>query len=367
MALPAYSLSADIDEGFQRPSRFGQAPLAYRAAAKVVGEEVEPGASKVGVVAIGRNEGQRLDKCLKSVIQRAALVVYVDSGSTDGSAPMARSSGSEVVELDTLIPFTAARARNEGFERMRQVAPDLPYVHFVDADCEVVAGWIETAAAFLDAHLDVAVVCGRRRERYPTRSIYNNLCNIEWDTPVGETKACGGDALMRVDAFEQVGGYRAHLIAGEEPELCVRLRAAGWRVWRLDAEMTFHDAAMTRFSQWWSRTLRNGYGFAQGAYLHGASTERHSVWKSLRAWLWGVFLPLGCLLSGLTFGTWGWAAWLIYPFQILRQTVRNSGPLRQRALLALFQLLARFPESWGQIKFVRDLMLRRQARLIEYK
>lgn len=325
------------------------------------------GVSKVGVVAIGRNEGERLGKCLRSVIPSAALVVYVDSGSTDGSVSMARSAGSEVVNLDMQVPFTAARARNEGFKRMRQSAPDLPYVHFVDGDCEVVAGWIETAVVFLDAHCDAAVVCGRRRERYPTRSIYNKLCNIEWDTPVGETKACGGDALMRADAFEQVGGYRTELIAGEEPELCVRLRAAGWRIWRLDSEMTLHDAAMMRFGQWWRRTLRSGYGCAQGAYLHGASLERLYVWESLRAWLWGVWLPLGCLLCGLTFSPWGWASWLIYPLQMLRQTVRNPGPLRERALLALFQLLARFPESWGQMKFMRDRLLGYHARLIEYK
>jgi hypothetical protein len=67
------------------------------------------------------------------------------------------------------------------------------------------------------------------------------------------------------------------------------------------------------------------------------------------------------------FGPWGWVAWLIYPLQMLRQVVRNSGPLSDRATLALFQVLARFPESWGQIKFMRDCLLGRQVRLIEYK
>ena len=232
---------------------------------------------------------------------------------------MARSLGNYVVELDTRIPFTAARARNEGFERLCQVTPNLPYVQFVDGDCEVAAGWLENAVAFLDLHRDVAVVCGRRRERYPARSIYNMLCDIEWNTPVGEAKACGGDALMRAEAFEKVGRYRADLIAGEEPELCVRLRRAGWRIWRLDCEMTLHDAAMTRFSQWWRRALRGGYAFAQGAYLHGATPERHCVWESRRAWLWGLWLPLACFAAGLVFGPWGWAAWLIYPVQMLRQ------------------------------------------------
>ena len=324
-------------------------------------------ASNVGVVVIGRNEGERLGKCLLSVIQRSALIIYVDSGSTDGSVQIARRVGCDVVELDKKTPFTAARARNEGFARMRQLAPNLHFVQFVDGDCEVIPGWFEKSVEFLDAYPDVAVVCGRCRERYPGRSIYNWLCDIEWNTPVGEADACGGNALMRADIFEKIGCYRANLIAGEEPELCVRLRAAGWRIWRLDAEMTLHDAAMTHFSQWWLRSMRAGYAFGQCAYLHGVFPERHKVWESRRTRLWGIWLPLTCTVVGLAFGPWGWAAWLIYPLQWIRQTIRNRGSLRQRALLALFQLLARFPESWGQLKFMRDRLLRRQANLIEYR
>ena len=56
---------------------------------------------------------------------------------------MARRAGSDVVELDARVPFTAARARNEGFKRVRQLETGLPYIQFVDGDCEVVADWIE--------------------------------------------------------------------------------------------------------------------------------------------------------------------------------------------------------------------------------
>jgi GT2 family glycosyltransferase len=323
--------------------------------------------ARIGAVVIGRNEGERLSRCLKSVAGRVGAAVYVDSGSEDGSREVARSLGSDVVELDLSKPFTAARARNAGFRRLRQILPQCELVQFIDGDCELVAGFVDQAIAFLDAHRNVAAVCGRRRERFPERSIYNWLCDIEWDTPIGETKACGGDLLIRADALEAVGCYRADLIAGEEPELCVRLRAAGWHIWRLDAEMTLHDASMTRASQWWRRTQRCGYGFAQGAYLHGAPPECHWVWESRRAWLWGVWLPLACLGIGMAFHPWGWTAWLIYPLQVCRQIVRNRGPLRQRSLLALFQVLSRFPEGLGEIKFLHDRLLGRQRQLFEYK
>jgi GT2 family glycosyltransferase len=319
-----------------------------------------------GAVAIGRNEGERLKRCLKSLSAAAALV-YVDSGSSDGSAQWARNQGAQVLELDMGSSFTAARARNAGLQRLREMVSDLAYVQFVDGDCELNDGWIKHAISFLDSHPDVGAVCGRLRERYPDQSIYNWLCDREWDVPAGEVRASGGIVMMRTAALEAVGGFRDDLIAGEEPELCVRLRGAGWHVWRLETDMAVHDAGMTRLGQWWRRMQRSGYAFAQGAYLHGAFPESHWVWESRRAWIWGLCLPVACLAAGLFFGPWGWVAWLIYPLQFLRQTLRNSGSLGNRMLLALFQLLSRFPEAWGQLKFLRDRLLGRQARLIEYK
>jgi len=319
-----------------------------------------------GLVAIGRNEGERLKKCLGSAAT-AASVIYVDSGSTDGSVKWAKDLGFEVVSLDMNTPFTAARARNAGFALLREIAPELAYVQFVDGDCELDAVWPNTALSFLAVHNDIGVVFGRRRERYPAQSIYNWMCDQEWNTPIGEARACGGDAMMRTSVVESVGGYRSDLIAGEEPELCVRIRAAGWRVWRLDAEMTLHDAAMTRLSQWWRRIMRSGYAFAQGAHLHGDSPERHWVWETRRAWLWGLWLPSACFASSFLFFPWGFAAWLIYPLQLMRQFMRNRGTMRERLLLAIFQLLARFAEVHGQMKFMLDRISQRQSGLIEYK
>lgn len=324
-------------------------------------------AGAFGVVVIGRNEGQRLRMCLQSVAVTTRPTVYVDSGSTDGSVETARALGIEVVELEASVPFTAARARNEGSRRLRELAPDLSYVQFVDGDCEVVGGWLENARRFLDEHGDLAAVCGRLRERDPEASIYNMLCDIEWDTPVGEAKACGGNAMIRFAAFENVRGYRSDLIAGEEPELCVRLRASGWRIWRLGEEMAVHDAALSSFGQWWKRTLRGGYAFAQGADLHGALPERYCVHESRRAWFWGLGIPVGVTGLALWWGPWALGALVIYPLQILRLALRGERSARENWWRAGFLVLGRIPEALGQIRFLVHQYLGGQLRLIEYK
>ncbi len=324
--------------------------------------------SRVGTVIIGRNEGERLVRCLKSLTGQVTQLVYVDSGSTDDSVNVARGMGADVVALDMTTPFTAARARNEGFEQMRRLYPQAEYVQFVDGDCEIVNGWLDNAVAFLDQHPEVAVVCGRRRERFSEKTIYNMLCDMEWDTPVGETKACGGDVLMRVDAFENVFGFRPDLIAGEEPELCVRLRAAGWKIWRLDQEMTLHDAAMTKFSQWWKRNIRAGYAFAEGSFLHGAPPERHWVKESRRCLIWGLVIPVIAISAGFFCWRYGLIVALIYPLQIFRLWLKNRKELKPHPwLFASFNVLGKFAEMYGQLRFHYCRLLGRVEQLIEYK
>jgi GT2 family glycosyltransferase len=323
-------------------------------------------AGEIGAVVIGRNEGARLKRCL-AALSGIRPIVYVDSGSTDGSARWASAHSMQVIELDASLPFTAARARNCGFRRIQELQPSISYIQFVDGDCELCKDWLAAAVSFLKLHPDIGAVCGRLRERCPECSIYNWLCDREWDRPVGETRAVGGIVMMRADALRAVGGYRDDVIAAEEDELCVRLRAAGWRLWRLPVAMALHDAAMTHFSQWWRRSVRCGYAFALGSYLHGAPPERHFVWESRRASTWGLWLPLACLATSVAIWPWGLMAWLIYPLQTLRQTVRNSGPLSHRLTLAFYQLLGRFPEALGRIKFVCDRLIGRPARLIEHK
>jgi len=320
-----------------------------------------------GVVVIGRNEGERLKACLASVANNTDKVVYVDSGSTDGSVDMALAKGIFVIKLIMATRFTAARARNEGFNRLLELVPEISYVQFVDGDCGVVDGWLESAAHYLGMNKNVAVVCGRLRERFPNRSVYNMLCDIEWDTPVGEARTCGGIAMMRVNAFKQVGGFKQDLIAGEEPELCVRLRNSGWKIWRLNVEMASHDAAMTRFSQWWKRTIRAGYAFAEGAYLHGKLPERHGVKELRSACVWGLLIPFVTISLVYFYGLWAFVILAIYPLQIVRLTIKGERDLKVNLLRAFFLVLGKFPEILGGFKFFINYISDTNSKIIEYK
>jgi GT2 family glycosyltransferase len=333
--------------------------------------------SDIGIIAIGRNEGERLRRCLGSVVGRGGSLVYVDSNSTDGSVTLARSLGAEVVELDMSLPFSAARARNAGFERLMVVSPEVRYVQFVDGDCEIVPGWIERARAELNARADVAVACGRRRERFPEASVYNRLADLEWDTPVGEVESCGGDAMIRADAFRAVGGFDPSVAAGEEPELCRRIRAKGWKVLRVDAEMTLHDSAMLRLGQWRRRAVRSGYGAADVAARFGREGLFARQVRSTR--LWAIGLPAAVILGGVVVGMLAGAKWGVFasfllalslPAQMLRIAARSRGRLSHGSdavAHGILTMLGKWPAMWGELRYWHDRRRGRNTRLIEYK
>ncbi len=322
----------------------------------------------VGVVVIGRNEGERLLTCLKSLANFKMRVVYVDSGSTDGSVSAAQSLGASVVNLDMQQPFTAARARNEGAQYLIEHAPGVRYIQFVDGDCEVVHSWLPVAFEQLEKNSQLAVVCGRRRERYPDATFYNYMCDLEWNTPIGDAKACGGDALIRIKAFQAVNGFNDTLIAGEEPDMCLRMRTQSWKITRLDAEMTLHDAAMTKFSQWWKRAIRAGHAFAEGAYLHGRKPEKHWVKETARASLWGGLLPLAIVITAFISLKVSGLLCLIYLLQLVKVSCAYKTHGFWNAIkLSFFSIVGKFAELIGQLKFISGMMSGSRKEIIEYK
>jgi glycosyltransferase involved in cell wall biosynthesis len=323
----------------------------------------------IGVVVIGRNEGERLHRCLHSVLQQADQVVYVDSGSSDTSVAHARSIGVEVVELDMRIPFSAGRARNEGFDRLLHLHPHLEFVQFIDGDCDLCEHWLGAACLHLLEDSQRAIAAGRRKEKFPGNSIYNQLCDIEWNTPVGEAKACGGDFMIRSVAFQQAGGFNPSVIAGEEPELCYRLSGYGWTIHRLDHPMTMHDAAISRFTQWWKRAVRSGHAYAHGYDLHGREGKGYCRGQSLKIWWWALLFPLTLLILAVIVSPLfllGSTAYLLQFAKIARFMNVRLWNWRQSLLYAFFTVLAKWPQLVGQLIFLKRKITGQDLVILEY-
>lgn len=317
----------------------------------------------MGVVVIGRNEGPRLIRCLESALRLGCPVVYADSHSTDGSVAAAQSRGVTVVQLDPARPMNAARGRKAGFDSLLQLHPTLQQVLFLDGDCELDAAFLPAAQAAMLARPEVAVVCGRRRERHPQASVYNRMADLEWNTPVGERDSCGGDALFSVRAYVQAGGFDDTVLAGEEPELCSRIRRQGFKVLRLDVAMSWHDMNMHQLSQWWRRGVRSGYGALDVRRRHGVQEFNRLL---ISAWVWVLAWPLVsmALVAGVAFNAGAAAAgWLsllaasLLPLQMLRvaRTGRQRGLAMPDALAyGALMMVNKWACAWGQLKWMME-------------
>jgi GT2 family glycosyltransferase len=332
---------------------------------------MNPGSSEVAIVAIGRNEGERLKQCLRAALRDAPTVVYVDSGSADGSAEYAHSVGCRVVELDASRPFSAARARNEGFASVMEHAPDTPFIQFLDGDCELEEGWIEQAVNTLEEKSDVGVVCGRVREMYPEASVFNRICDLEWQQPAAEVRTAGGRFMARAHVFQEVGGFRPDVIAGEDDEFCIRVRRQGWKILMIDAPMASHDAAITSFGQWWRRNRRAGHAYAQVAALHGDGDERYFVRDRRRILVWGLVLPVAALAAArFTRGISLLVLLCLYGLQLLhivRGCRKRGWASRDAWAYGFFTVISRFPALQGLLEYYWRRMRRRPMTIIEYK
>ena len=333
--------------------------------------------SKIGVVTIGRNEGERLIRCLQSILAQLppeGIVVYVDSGSTDQSCPAARELGVEVVELDMSIPFTASRARNAGFKRLQEKDPTIEYVQFLDGDTELLEGWLIAAIEAFKNNPNTVAVCGWRRELFPEQSIYNRVVDVEGrlagNGKIGPVGSFEGSFLIRTEAFVNVGGYNNQVIAAEDDELSIRLRQTGGIIWRINRNSVTHDANIHSIWQWWQRSKRTGYAYAQVSSLHGAPPERKFIREIRRTWLWGAIIPISAfVLAPITYGL-SLMALLRYPVTTLRlfyKTKQYGFPPKHRLAWGLSCTMAAFPEVVGALKFYRDHLRHKRPEIIEYK
>ena len=327
----------------------------------------------LSIVIIGRNEGERLTRCLQSVdlmrgVDGKAELIYVDSASTDESPEAAGNFGADVIVLHGGIQ-TAARARNAGWERA-----SAPYILFLDGDTILNPHFVQTALKVLESNQSIAAVWGHRRELYPERSIYNRVLDLDWIYPAGDTDFCGGDVLMRRSVLVEAEGYDPGLPAGEEPELCRRLRARGYRIVHIDAPMTRHDLDMTRFSQYWRRAMRAGYAYAEVSNRFRGSADPMWSQESRRNLRSGCFWIASLAVSFLLLAFR--SLWILPWFALLvALPTRSAWKARwrapgQKSLLMLYGLHSQFqqiPILVGQLRYFRDRHSGKRRTQIQYK
>jgi GT2 family glycosyltransferase len=153
------------------------------------------------------------------------------------------------------------------------------------------------------------------------------------------------------------------MIAGEEPELCRRLRAAGWRIMRLDAPMTIHDAAMTRLGQWWRRAVRSGFGYAQAWHRTRKHTEAPLYARELaRAVVWAGILPLFAVSLAMLVHP---ALLLLWPGVVAAQYFRMA--LREGWDAAELAAIGKYAELAGALRYVFRLLRGSTGGTITYK
>lgn len=330
----------------------------------------------IGIVIIGRNEGRRLQECLAS-LPHDQPAIYVDSGSTDDSVLHAVGAGLQVAHLSQDLGFTAARARNIGWRALLEKYPDLKFVQFLDGDCALDPNWLITALKEAGSIKRLGALFGQLKERFPENSIYNAMCDREWDVPIGEVRTCGGNALISVDALVQAGGYNDSLIAGEEPDLCLRMRAKGWVIHRILSRMATHDAAILSFGSFWKRATRAGHAYAQHVSMHGRLANPDWKRAIVSMIFWGIFLPviflLGAILGLVLSLSWGLISLgvgLLYLLQFVRISRRGftRGLMYQDAYReAVLLMTAKFAHLAGAATFLLNFVRGKRSILMEYK
>jgi cellulose synthase/poly-beta-1,6-N-acetylglucosamine synthase-like glycosyltransferase len=327
---------------------------------------------RIAVVIIGRNEGVRLKRCLESVeAMQYPLplldIIYVDSRSTDKSVELARGMGVETVVLDG--PTTAARGRNAGWTRT-----SAPFVLFLDGDTILDPGFVRSALVELNDP-KVAGVWGNRREIDCAGSIYNALFDLEWNAPTGPTLYFGGDALVRLEALQAVSGYNSNLIAGEEPDMCRRMRALGYRIIHINVPMTLHDLDMHHFQQYWRRSFRTGYAYAQISSMYAKTDDPLWLDKSrknlVRGIAWALFPVVALAASFLAKSVLPFLLFVLLATLLIGRTIWNARSKTalwdRRLAYGLHSQLQHIPILLGQIRFWMLKGGRAKSGLIEYK
>ena len=279
--------------------------------------EAGPG---VDVVVVAYRSVATLAACIGStdgLPNRGALVV-VDHGD-DASAHLAEAFGATVLRNPANPGFGAGQ--NQGVTR-----GSAPYVLLLNPDAELRPVAVAGGVALLEREPDVAAVQGAilGRDDAPERSAGQALSPVHlvgravaakallrWTVVRRAVRVLPGlrdtvdrqvvaardvdslaatAVLVRRAAYEAIGGFdEGYFLYGEDADLCMRLRRAGWRIvalpetWATHASGASSGSWVRRELAWWEGTLTYAWRWWGPVGRAGALAAALVMWARLVA------------------------------------------------------------------------------------
>ncbi|MAW80282.1 MAG: hypothetical protein CMI63_08580 [Parvularcula sp.] len=318
----------------------------------------------IGVVIIGADPRVSPEAAIRSVPEGCS-VVFAPLGPMNEAVAAARKAGAEIAEAGK-GPQTAGRAKNAGYRHLKKIMPGMRYVQFMDASSALDPDWFASAEKFMERRPEVAVIEGSTRRRNGDHVSFPTVAEQrKYQTPGEIVAVAAPGAFMRTEAFEAAGGFRGDLLSCEDDDLCIRQRRRGAHIWRLETDMMIREP---RKMGWWKRAVLRGFDNAYAMSLHGGPPERHGVGETVRAVIWGFFIPFAiivaaglaaaaaAMLAPLTPAPVAAAAVLalgalLYALKILASIIRR-GPFRIASWGEAFgAIFGRFAEAMGVFRF----------------
>jgi glycosyltransferase involved in cell wall biosynthesis len=197
--------------------------------------------SEVTVIVAAHNGERFLREALDSLFAQdfdAFEVVFVDDGSTDCTAEIARSFPVRYRYQENL---GLASARNAGLAMARG-----ELIAFLDDDDVLPPSKLDLQARYLREHPEIGCVLGRQEWIFEDG---NEPAGLERDPFFGDLGGVPfGSAMIRRSALESVGGFDPTYAYAEDRDLFVRLREHGVEIVVLQDIVLYrrlHDSNMT--------------------------------------------------------------------------------------------------------------------------
>ncbi|MFN7978439.1 MAG: glycosyltransferase [Vicinamibacterales bacterium] len=210
--------------------------------------------ARVAFVIPVRNDAVRLANCLRTLAVGAGAiphdVVVLDHGSTDGSAEVAEAAGARVIRHQG---GNVAGLRNLGASSS---SADL--IAFVDADNEIVPGWLDAAiAAMADPKVGMAGAPSQAPPRGTwVQQTYDALRRHPKTTEPIEWLGAA-NMVVRRDVFLAIGGFDESLETCEDVDLCLKVMARGCTVLAVPGMKSVHHGDPARLGDvFWGELWR---------------------------------------------------------------------------------------------------------------